>query len=272
MKTIGITGGTGFVGQHLTRLLTEKGYHVVVFTRNIAIKSHQPGVSYAHWNSDVGECDNNAIRSLDAMVHLAGAGLADKRWTDERKKKIVESRVNVTDFLVSLLRAHGSNCKAFISASAIGYYGADKNGTAFRESDPPGTDFLADTCVKWEHASFKAAEFTRTCVLRFGIVLGKEGGAFPKFAGPMVLGVMPILGDGGQIISWIEISDLAHLILYAIENHHMSGVYNAVAPQPVSNKELMLTIAKVKGGFKDTCTRSGIYAQSVTRRNEPGGP
>lgn len=250
MKTIGITGGTGFVGHHLSRLLVDEGYKVVIFTRRVAEKSAEPNVSYAHWDSDKGECDNNAMRSLDAVVHLAGVGIANKRWSDGRKKKIVDSRVQVTDFLVSQLKANCGNCKSFISASAVGYYGEDKSGRPFTEDAEPAHDFLAETCQQWERAALKAADTVRTVILRFGVVLGKEDGAFTKFAGPMKLGVMPIMGSGEQVMSWIEADDLSRLILFAIENEQMSGVYNAVSPEPVKHKDLMKTIAKTKGGLK----------------------
>jgi uncharacterized protein (TIGR01777 family) len=249
MKTIGITGGTGFVGRHLAMLLVSEGYKVVIFTRSVAAESAEPNITYAHWDSEKGECDNNAIRSLDAIVHLAGASLADKRWTDDRKKKIVDSRVKVTDFLVSKLEQHGQNCKIFVSASAMGYYGEDTAGRPFTEDAAPARDFLAETCKKWEAASNKAAEFARTVILRFGIVLGNEAGAFPKFVGPLKLGVMPILGSGEQVMSWIEVSDLARLILFAIQNERISGVFNAVSPNPVKHRKLMKTIARIKGGI-----------------------
>jgi uncharacterized protein len=250
MKTVGITGGTGFVGHHLSRVLVDEGYKVIIFTRRVAEKSGQANISYAHWDSDKGECDNNAMRSLDAVVHLAGAGIANKRWTEGRKKKIVHSRVQVTDFLVSQLKEKCSNCMSFISASAVGYYGEDKNGRPFTEDAPPANDFLAETCIQWEGAARKAADSVRTVILRFGVVLGKEDGAFTKFAGPMKLGVMPILGSGEQVMSWIEADDLARLILFAIQNEQLSGVYNAVSPEPVKHKELMKAIASAQGGIK----------------------
>lgn len=250
MKTIGITGGTGFVGHHLSRVLVEEGHKVVIFTRRVAEKSAEPNITYAHWDSDKGECDNNAMRSLDAVVHLAGAGIANKRWSEHRKKKIVDSRVQVTDFLVSQLKSNCHNCKSFISASAVGYYGPDRSGRPFTEESAPADDFLAETCQQWEAAALKAADIVRTVILRFGMVLGKEDGAFTKFAGPMKLGVMPILGSGEQVMSWIEADDLSRLILFAIQNDQLLGVYNAVSPEPVKHKDLMKAIAKAKGGLK----------------------
>ena len=251
MATIGITGGTGFVGRHLTHLLVDKGYNVVIFTRSVANKTPQKQVSYVHWNSDTGECDINGLKSIDAIVHLAGTGLANKRWTEARKRRIVDSRVKVTDFLVARLKEFGTGCHTFIAASAMGIYGPDRDTHgAFTETDPPYNDFLANTCKQWEASSRKAEEFTRTVILRFGIVMGHDDGAFPEFERPMNFGIVPIIGSGHQMISWIEIEDLARLIVFAIEHKQMSGVYNAVTPYPVSQMQLMQTIAHEKGGFK----------------------
>lgn len=251
MKTIGITGGTGLVGSYLTALLLRNGFEVVIFTRNISLAKAPKGVSYAHWDADRKACDNAPLKRLDAMVHLAGAGVADKRWKPKRKQVIRDSRINGTQFLVEQLRQHAAGCKVFVSASATGYYGPSKpHHTPFHETDPGFNDFLGGICQEWEAEAHKAEAFTRTVILRFGVVLGKESGAFPEFAGPQSFGVMPILGYGTQIISWIEAQDLARLILFALQHQNISGVYNAVAPHPVSQKTLMKAIADVKGGIK----------------------
>jgi uncharacterized protein (TIGR01777 family) len=251
MKTIGITGGTGFIGGRLTAALVQRGYKVVVFTRGIANLPVKQHVTYAHWDEDRGECDINGLKTLDAVVHLAGAGIADKRWTERRKKEISDSRVRGTDFLVSKLMEFAPGCKTFIAASAIGYYGPDNHdGKPFTESDKPFKDFLGETCRQWEVASQRAQSFARTVICRFGIVLGKESGAFPQFVRPMSYGIMPILGTGSQMTSWITIDDLVDLLLYALEQEQTKGVYNAVAPNPVSHRELMDTIARIEGGIK----------------------
>ncbi len=139
--------------------------------------------------------------------------------------------MSATQFLIGQLRQYAPACKTLISASAIGYYGPDHVGAEpFTESSPPCSDFLADTCRQWEEAALNAAGFMRTVILRFGIVMGRESGAFPKFAQPLSFGIMPILGGGSQVVSWIEVHDLAKLIVYALENARLSGIYNAVAP------------------------------------------
>ena len=250
MQTVGITGGTGFIGHHLTGLLKDNGYRVIIFTRDMHKVSRLENVKYSFWSPTEKKFDISWLKELDGVIHLAGAGV-DKRWTKKRKKLIVESRVKGTQFLVERLKEHGVKCKTFIAASAIGYYGANKTSEEpFREEAPPGKDFLANTCRLWEEENHKTEQLMRTVILRFGIVLGKDDGAFPQFAKPQNFGVVPILGNGKQVISWVHIDDLCHIILYALKNEQMKGTYNAVAPNPVSQKELMKTIARVKGGLK----------------------
>jgi uncharacterized protein (TIGR01777 family) len=249
MKTIGITGGTGFVGHHLSYLLQLRGYDVIVFTRKIK----DPGttnLSYSVFDAEKKLADPAIFGKLDAVINLAGAGIADERWTDKRKKEIVDSRVHGTRFLVEQLQKNAPNCKTLISASATGYYGPDgRNELPFIETDAPYDDFLGNTCVAWENETNKA-DFLRTVIFRFGIVLGKESAAFPQFARPMSFGIMPILGSGRQIVSWIHVGDLAEMIVHALENEDLQGPYNAVAPNPVTHKHLMKAVARAKGGFK----------------------
>ena len=251
MKTVAITGGTGFVGQHISALLIKKGYNVIVFTRNTNQKAPVPGISYALWNPDKEICDTASLAKVDVMVHLAGAGVAEKRWTEQRKKEIVDSRVKSTDFLIRCLKDSALNCKTFIAASATGIYGDDTPGnTPFTESTAPSDNFLANTCKSWETSSLAASHFLRTVILRIGIVMGKEGGAFPQFEKPVHFGIMPVLGNGNQVVSWIAIEDLAELFLFSIQQEKISGIYNAVAPNPVSQKKLISAIAGMSGCIK----------------------
>ena len=250
MKTIGITGGTGFIGKHLAGLLVNKGYDVVIFTRNPGKTSRHDNIRYAYWDAAKHQCDTADLQLLDAMVHLAGANVADKRWTDERKQEIVESRVISTHFIIAQLKAFAKNCKVFISASATGIYGPDRPGlTPFREDSHPYHDFLADTCILWEKEARAAQYIARTAILRFGIVLGKEGGAFPQFNKAVRFGAMPILGTGKQIVSWIHVDDLCLMLLHVLTNDKVKGIYNAVAPAPVPHKMIMKIIATIKGGL-----------------------
>lgn len=244
--TIGITGGTGLVGRHLSRKLIDAGYHVVIFSRTR--QGTDGRIQYVHWDPEKKEIDVLALRSLDGMVHLAGAGVADKRWTKQRKEEILVSRVNGTAFLVQSLKEFAPKCRTFISASATGYYGQDIGSKAFVEQDAAGNGFLADVCIRWEQAAQAAASFARVVIFRFGIVIAPDGGAFPKFLAPLKLGIAAVLGNGKQIVSWVHISDLVCMIKTAIRQEQYSGVYNAVSPRPVSNRELVQEIGQQKGG------------------------
>jgi len=249
MLTIGITGGTGLIGKHLNVLFTSKDYKVIIFSRSR--KDTNP--NYAYWNPEANECDTTALQQLDGVINLAGAGIADKRWSAKRKKELLDSRVISTRFLITQLRQHAPNCKIFIGASAIGYYGTDKYDTSsFTEEMQPAADFLSNVCVQWEQEEKQAADFLRTVIFRIGIVLGKEAGAYAKLSQPVSYGMVPILGSGKQIVSWIHIDDLCRMMLFAIEHERMRGMYNAVGPAPASHKELMKTMAKEKGGMKIT--------------------
>jgi uncharacterized protein (TIGR01777 family) len=249
--TVGITGGTGFIGHHLCTLLKEQGHDVVIFTRSPMKQHDVPHVHYAYWDPYQDKFDLIHLQKVDAMIHLAGAGIADKRWTEKRKEEIVHSRVHTTNFLVAKLKEYGENCKALLSASAIGYYGPDRPGHSFfKESDSHYNDFLGETCEKWEEQAHKAEGFLRTVIFRFGIVMGREDGMFAELSRAASVGVLPILGGGKQMISWIHADDLCRMMIQAIQNEDIKGVYNAVSPHPVSQRQLMRTIAKVKGGLK----------------------
>jgi hypothetical protein len=248
-QTIGITGGTGTVGGHLIPLLVGAGYEVVVLTRNAKVAPMVQGVTYAMWNPERKQCDEAAMSRLTGIVHLAGEPVAGKRWTEEQKKRIYDSRVSGTQYLVSTLEKLGT-CKVFIGASAIGFYGADKvGGSAFTEDAAPSGGFLEETCAAWEAEEKKAEKFAKTTILRIGIVLAKEGGAFPEFIRTLKFGVLGVPGSGKQVISWIHVDDLASMFLYALQKENMTGVYNAVSPHPVTCRQLIDTIANEKKGM-----------------------
>jgi uncharacterized protein len=253
MQTILITGGTGFVGKALTGALLQKGYKVIVLSRSKTVAPAVANLSYAQWDVAEQYIDKEAIQQADYIVHLAGAGVADKRWTAKRKNEILESRVASSQLLIEALRTTNNKVKAVISASAIGWYGADvqmPNPVPFQENAPPAHDFLGTTCKKWEDSIEPVTSLNKRLVkLRTGIVLGKGAGAFHEFEKPLKLGVAAILGGGKQMVSWIHLHDLVNLFITAIENENWNGVYNAVAPTPVSNKELILAIAKARNKF-----------------------
>lgn len=250
MQTIGITGGTGFIGHHLTDLLLKQGYRIIIYTRDMHKVSRKPNIKYSYLCPAEQKFDLSWFKDLDAVINLAGAGIADKRWTTKRKKEIVDSRVQGTTFLIDKLKSHAPNCKTFISASAIGYYGNDKDEhPPFQENDAAASDFLGTTCKLWEDAAHIATERMRTIILRFGIVLGAENGLFPQLEKPQNFGIVPMLGNGRQTISWIHILDLCRAIERALVDEKMMGIYNAVAPKTATQKEIMKCIAKEKKGI-----------------------
>ncbi len=250
MQTILITGGTGLIGKAITNQLLQKEYSVIVLTRKLPVNDVKtPGLGYAIWDVKQQTIDIDAVKKADHIIHLAGAGVVDKKWTDAYKKEILDSRTESSSLLVSSLKNNANKVKTIISASAIGWYGADKAGKPFMESDPAANDFLGDTCRLWEQSIDPVAGIgIRLIKLRTGIVLSNSGGALAEFKKPIKLGVAGILGDGKQIVSWIHVDDLCRMYIAAIENEHLSGVYNAVAPAPVTNKELTMELAKQMNG------------------------
>jgi uncharacterized protein len=257
MATVLITGGTGLIGQALTKELLSKGYEVIILSRNPNKERQTAGkVSYAAWNLTTQTIDEKAIKKSDYVVHLAGANVAGGRWTEKRKKEILESRTKSGQLLVKALKEIPNKIKTVVSASAIGFYGPDPiipNPKPFVETDPADDSFLGRTCVQWESAIDPVIESGKRLVkFRTGIVLSNDSGAYAEFKKPLKFGIASVLGSGKQIISWIHIKDIAGLYIYAIENEKMEGVYNAVAPQPVSNKKLIETIASEKHGVSVT--------------------
>jgi len=255
MPTILITGGTGMIGKRLTQLLIEKGYEVIILSRQSSnVNRASDRVVYANWNITDQTIDKEAFAKADHIIHLAGAGVADKRWSDKRKQEIIDSRTQSSALLVKTLAETPNKVQTVISSSAIGWYGADtesssKNG--FTEEAGADTEFLGETCRLWEESIQPVTQLGKRLVkLRTGIVLSNEGGALTEFKKPLKAGIAAILGNGQQVISWIHIDDLCHLFIYAIENKEMNGSYNAVASHPVTNKYLTLALAKqMRGSF-----------------------
>lgn len=250
MQTILITGGTGLVGRALAQLLVNKGYRVIIMSRGKPQASPTDGIGYAQWDTDKQTIDVAAVQQADYIVHLAGAGVMDKRWTPEWKKTIVESRTQSSRLLVDTLQKNPHHVKAVISASAIGWYGPDKTpAVPFTEKAPADSAFLGDTCRQWEESIQPVEQLgIRLVKLRIGIVLAEEGGALAEFKKPLRFRIASILGNGKQIVSWIKIEDLCRMFIYAIEKEGLQGVYNAVAPNPVSNRHLTLALARAVCG------------------------
>jgi uncharacterized protein len=245
--TVLITGGTGLIGTALTNLLLSKGYKVIILSRSPK-ESANNNLLYATWNLSEQTIDIAAIQQADYIVHLAGAGVADKRWSAKRKKEIRDSRTKSSALLVKALQENTNRIKAVISASGIGWYGEDPaipNTKPFIETDPADAGFLGETCKQWEEGIEPVTLLGKRLVkLRTGLVLSNAGGAFPEFKKTIKWGLASILGSGKQMISWIHITDMCRLFLHAIENEQLEGAYNAATAAPVSNKSLTLALAK----------------------------
>ena len=234
------------VGQSLTNLLLAKGYQVIVLTRQKK-QSSRAHFSFAQWDLNKSWIDPAAIAAADYIIHLAGEGVADKRWTAARKKAILDSRVNSSALLVKALKENPNKVKAIVAASAIGWYGPDNEKSkqsGFVETDLVDSSFLGDTCRQWEESMHPVKALgIRLVTIRIGIVFNKMGGALAEFMKPAKLGAAAILGDGKQVVSWIHQQDLNRLMLFAWEQDQVEGVYNAVAPDPVNNAILTKAIA-----------------------------
>ncbi len=242
-KTILITGGTGLVGTRLTQLLLEKGYKVKYLSRTAGVKN---GIASFAWDIEKGTIDSSAIENVSAIIHLAGAGVADEKWTNARKREILDSRIKSTELLEKELQKGNHQVEAFVSASAIGIYGWDTGGLWVTEENRQGDDFLATVTKQWETAVDKIAAIgIRTTKLRIGIVFSEKGGALYELAKPIKLGVGAPLGNGQQYMSWIHIDDLCNMFIHGVESNKVSGVYNAVAPNPETNAVITKQAAKV---------------------------
>jgi uncharacterized protein (TIGR01777 family) len=252
--TILITGGTGLVGTAFRNFFIASGYRVTILTRDAKSAQQKakatPGFEFAEWDIKKGIIEPSAIQKAIAIIHLAGAGVVDKPWTKAYKKEILDSRVNSSALIVKALKQIPNKIQTVISASAIGWYGPDKPGhEAFSETDPAEKSFLGETCQAWENSIQPVTALNkRLVVFRFGIILSKEGGALKEFIKPLKVRVASVLGNGNQIVSWIHIHDLCRMVLFAIENDALQGVFNAVAPAPVSNETLTITLARQMHG------------------------
>jgi uncharacterized protein len=242
-----ITGGSGLVGTRLTEILLERGFTVSHLTRKVEEKSVGGKLIKTYlWDIKNGIIDEKSLLEADYLVHLAGAGIADENWSEERKKEIIESRTKSIDLIVSKLKTLPHRLISFASASGIGYYGADTGDEHISEQHTPGSDFVADCCIQWEAAADKIEALgIGTVKLRTGIVLSEKGGALPRLTQPVRWGVGAALGTGKQWQSWIHLDDLCELFIKSLTDQQMTGAYNAVAPNPVTNHELTKLSAQV---------------------------
>ncbi|WP_258103071.1 TIGR01777 family oxidoreductase [Marinoscillum sp. MHG1-6] len=238
MGRILITGASGLVGKPLSWNLIRFGHHVVHLSRRKRPTS--PFETFL-WNPEEGFIDEKAFEGVNHIIHLAGAGVADKRWTTKRKKEILESRVGSTELLFDYVEKLDLKLRSYISASAIGLYG-DTGDEWVDEDTPPGKDFLAQVVKDWEGAADMFSSRTRVAKVRIGIVLSENGGALTEIAKPVKLFVGAPLGNGKQYLSWIHIKDLVGIFQHILDEN-LEGPFNAVAPQPATNKELTQAIA-----------------------------
>jgi uncharacterized protein (TIGR01777 family) len=239
-KHILLTGGTGLLGTHLTKTLLDKGYEVSHLSRT---QGNNPDVKTYLWDVAKGEIDENSIIGVDTIVHLAGAGVVDERWSDERKQELIDSRTKSIGLIYQVLRKKNHIVNSVISASATGFYG-DRGAEVLTEESDSGSDFLAEVCIKWEAAVDNGKELgLRIVKFRTGIVLDKNGGALPQLANPVKWGVGSPLGSGKQWMPWIHWRDVVKMYIYGIENAALSGVYNMTGPNPVTNKQLTKAVA-----------------------------
>lgn len=242
-KKILITGGTGLIGKRLTQMLLDKGYEIAFLSRK---KVSIPSVQVFEWDIQKGYIEAGALDNLHFLVHLAGTNVGEGRWTEERKKSILESRTESIRLIARKLAEEQIKPVAFVSASGISYYGHDTGDRRNTEATPAGNDFLSHVSVEWEKGADEIdALGVRTVKLRTGVVISKNGGAIPKMALPARFGVGAPLGPGNQWISWIHLDDMCRLYIEALENESWQGAYNAVAAPPVTNEGLTKAICKV---------------------------
>lgn len=242
-RRILIGGGSGLIGTRLTELLTQKGYQV----RHLGRTPKEGAIRTFAWDINKKTIDERAFEGVTAVINLAGANVNGKRWTDEYKKELIDSRIISTRLLADFLNNKPHNVKNFLCGTAIGYYGLANNTTPYRETDLPATDFMAHLVSDWEHEASKVNDpGIKVAFIRTGIVLSSKGGALQEMSRPVKLLVGAPLASGKQIVSWVHLDDICRIFIHILEND-LSGPYNAVAPEPASNDAITKAIAKALG-------------------------
>ena len=240
IESILITGGSGFLGSHIFQHFQSKGFKVSTLSRKV----NNSGSSYL-WDIENKKMDPASLSDIGTIIHLAGAGIADKRWTNSYKKEIIDSRIKSTALLYDTLKSVPNSVHTVISASAIGYYG-DTGDVWVEEDFHAQEDFLGKTCMEWEKASQRFKESgIRVVIFRIGLVLDKNRGVLPAISLPVKLFAGAPLGNGKQYMSWIHIEDLCRMFYFALGEKKMHGTYNAVAPKPVTNDSFIKLIGKI---------------------------
>ncbi|WP_096155496.1 MULTISPECIES: TIGR01777 family oxidoreductase [Bacillus] len=242
---IAIAGGTGLVGQDLTEYLINNGHRVYILTRDTSNKENTEQIKYVEWltGSATPEVE---LHSVDAFVNLAGESINSGRWTEERKHRILESRIASTKEIVRIMSEMVNKPSVLINASAIGYYGTSESAVFTENDKKAGNDFLASTVSQWEEEALHAESHgIRTVLTRFGIILDKQEGALPRMILPYKFFAGGPVGSGQQWMSWIHIKDVVHIIDYCIQNKNIQGAVNVTAPHPKKMNEFGKTIGKV---------------------------
>ena len=240
-KHILITGGTGVIGRLITDELLNRGYQVSHLSRK---SGNNPKVTTYLWDVYKGYIDEHCLEGIGTILHLAGENIAFGRWTNKRKKEIIDSRTKSIGLIYQLIKSKPKQVNTIISASATGYY-SDSGDELLTEESPPNNDFIAQCCIEWENAVDDGRKLgLRVIKFRTGVVLSKHEGALPQMAKPIKSGFGMPLGSGKQWIPWIHWRDVVDMYLYAIEKINLSGVYNMVAPDPVTNKQLTKALAR----------------------------
>jgi uncharacterized protein (TIGR01777 family) len=244
LEKIAITGSRGLIGSTLIRELPQRGYSVTPIVRSVPVEHDQN--NFILWNIEKREIQSERLENHDVVIHLAGASIADKRWTESYKNEILASRINSTTFLCQTLAKMPKPPRLLICASAIGYYGLHKPEEIIDENSARGWDFLSEVCVEWEAATKLAAHAgIRVVNLRFGMVLSDQGGGLGKMLPIFKLGLGGVLSSGKQMVSWISLDEIPQIVEHLIQNKSISGPVNAVSPQPVSNKEFTKVLGHV---------------------------
>lgn len=242
---IALTGGTGFVGRALTKELIKNGHDILILTRNASTRKNTENIAYISWLNESDQPENE-LEGIDAIINLAGESINSGRWTESRKKSILNSRISATKEVLRILDKLNKKPSVLINASAIGYYGTSRTKTFTEESAEKGGDFLAQTVQQWEAQALKAKDMgIRTVCCRFGIILDGTDGALPRIALPYKLFAGGTVGSGEQWVSWIHLKDVVNGIIFAIQNEQIKGAVNFTAPAPTKMKEFGQILGKV---------------------------
>ncbi len=233
-----ITGANGMLAKNVSKIL-QKDFEIRFLTRKKRCENE------FEWDIENQKIDIKAFENVKHIIHLAGAGIADKPWSKDRKKMILSSRVDSAKLILDTLKKLKINLKTFISASAIGFYGTKTTNNIYTETDKKGYDFLSDVCFQWERVAHQFKEISeRVSILRIGVILSENGGALAKMAQPIKYYFGAVLGSGKQYMPWIHIDDLSNMIKYVLQNKEIQGIFNAVSPEYITNKDFTLLLAK----------------------------